>query len=339
MYEFRCKSTASKGLDRKVMKVFEDAVRKRIQDTASQMRDKISKYITRVLKANIIYQAIGGAYAGEKGGTDLQAEFGLTNDMAALAQTLMLEIIPNANIIKYRVADHGSTTRRIASFRIQVLVPSLYKDRLTAGEPFVYTSTVAIRNKKAYNAHQRKLRAKANMRIERDISAENLERVRAQKPRVYTINWMQWLMSGRNANAAMRRSLDSIQAYGIKYDLNGRTKWASRSGRALMIPGETAGFKAQAVSEMYERGDAGGRKMSQMLRSKKHRARVSAYAGGNLTRFPYSISSLVLPKEGRNFIDEISLNKNFRLHVRDNIIKKTIMKMFDTKTVTPIEDE
>ncbi len=239
----------------------------RIEKTKVATDKAIRIAIERELRKNKVIQALINPQVGVRG-YDLPAEFGLKPDQAQQAVETLIGIL----LTTCRVNIEQGTIRTVrgkpsvaVTIRSEYLNPENYTKYLS-GYPFSYISKT--RN------NSRTLRGKNNPRPK--------------------IDWMKWLLEANKGMNTILGTIPSVRDYGISYELTGRQKALSRSGRAIMLK------------------DSG------------HNLRR-----GTAKNFPYKFPKVAKPSAGfKNFIDEIARNPRFTDRLQQRI--QTIISYYLT---------
>lgn len=259
----QAKSKLTNELLKKVLNVTAENIAKVMVKAEKKIKKNVGNALSRAIVNTPVYRGLEGKYDGDESGKDLQAEFGLTNEMKEEATTRLREVVRECVSVSSVPQYLNEPRKRTVVFTIKALDKSMYYNKLVGDPSMSYESSETIVRKRSRNK---------------------------PTPEVFKIEWMKWLLAGMKINSAIKDSLGtSISKYGIAFQLGSRGRVFSRSGRALMRRVNTSPSK-------------------------------SARALARVTRFPYTISGIVIPKEGDNFIDELTYNPDLRIKIRDIVL-------------------
>lgn len=180
-------------------------IAQRIRDAENIIKDRVLLIIGRALNENRVVKALRGENAGQEDGSDLQAEFGLTDENKDIIVDILKEHVMDPDNITISSVRTSKTDRAI---RINATIK--YWDTqinldVAADPRGVYESDSA-------NFRQ----ALARAEDEEDVEP-------------YSVPWLEWSLFEGDTPVL---SSD----HGITYDVdsNPKRKLASRSGRAIM---------------------------------------------------------------------------------------------------------
>ena len=125
----------------KALEAAEKQVLKRIQRTLNIVKPHIQKMLTKAIENSRVYKGLIGDLKSFGDGYDLQAEFGLTDDMAKVAVDKMVEILTAENYIHVDIRPQKTAKTWKIEIIINVLDPEDYEDRLKNRKEFSYTNT------------------------------------------------------------------------------------------------------------------------------------------------------------------------------------------------------
>lgn len=225
---------------------------KRLRSAESESQNTLEELVTKALLGSQVYKSLSGRISFD----DLQAEFGLTDDMVDEATSTIRDTLINQCEVKI------TTPRGITGFvpiviTFSALDSTKYEPIFNVDEePFAYTSQTNVENSKKFKKKFKSL------------------------PKERLIPWMRILLNPSNG----LNKIEDIKRYGITYDLTNVKRGISRSGRAIMVS----------------------------RRSKRP-----------TRHFPYQLPKVIYPtvKGSKNFIEDISLSREFRSLVRKQVEK------------------
>jgi hypothetical protein len=173
-------------------------VSNRLSKLTPRMEASVRELVKKAIQEHPVYKGLNGTFASFGDGSDLQAEFGLTDRMADAATKRLLEILEGTVFVETGL-EKTSRTFRI-SFQAFALDPKDYEEPLRNGKEFSYE------NKKPPDGPRGKIGWK--------------------------ISWMDWLLD------ATSRIVDGYGITYVGYSgeggLSARELTSSRSQRALM---------------------------------------------------------------------------------------------------------
>lgn len=295
----KVKTTISTNLNKKFINRIQQTLEKQMNEVQRVTVEESKKVIREHVQNHRVVKALQGNYAAWGSDQDLQAEFGLSNNKAQKAVTIIIQVLSNtvkAKDIKKRFIRRG--TQAQMELRINALQPKNYLQILRNwGSPLNYIST-------SYVSQARK----------RGYKREGMHR-RIQKN---NIDWMKWLLEATRETNVIKESIPDIRFYGITYDLRKRDH--SRSKRAVMVKGRAFARTFQQGRGMLVDGEFQTTGMSTV------RFAADPPSHRSTDRFPYTFPKLAVPRKGRrNFVDEIVRSTEFRRdvsqRVRDRIQK------------------
>lgn len=251
-------------------------LRTRLEKARDALVEKTKELIEDAIKSSLVYKGLAGAFQGPSStGSDLQAEFGLSDADAQTALAEMMTILLSTINRKTVQILPGITSDAPAKlFFNGVLNSGDYEPKLKEGTNFSYESIPHIEDDYGF------LEAGGEI------------------PESNTIRWMEWLLEA--SESIIAQTVPSIVDYTISYNLSGKGRSVSRSGRALMIDEDT-----------YEERGRG-------------------------QNFPYEFPRIALPQVAgsKNFIEDIALSRTFRARVA-NVLEKTVLRILQRHQKLP----
>lgn len=199
------KAKVASKLEGRITEYANKIIADRLRRAQAEAEEKLKKIVIDAIKGSLVYKGLSGSFSHLTNGTDLQAEFGLSDDVAEKALERMLEIL--AATIRVKISHSGGKVP--AQIVASALNSEDYKRELEEGDEFSYTSIPKVRSKKGYKAAY-------------GVDA---------KPRL--IEWMKVILE-RNVDI-----IENIESFGISYDFKNEV---GRSGRALMVGGPDKGL-------------------------------------------------------------------------------------------------
>lgn len=131
------KVTTSTNLQNKISAYAIGIMNQRIQKAKIVALDKLKELIVKAIKGSLVYKGLDGEFAGYTNGNDLQAEFGLDNDMAENALSALVNILEETCRI-YSQEIIGPVSKLTVTAKS--LDPEEYDSQLKTGDEFSYVS-------------------------------------------------------------------------------------------------------------------------------------------------------------------------------------------------------
>jgi hypothetical protein len=194
---------ATTNFNKKLAERARQTINNRIYKAKEEVYIVVKDIIIKAIEGSRVYKGLNGEFPNLER-HDLQAEFGLTDQMAKTALNRMMEILIETIDVEVGRIQSASGLSSDVNITISALDPAKYEDQLKSGDEFHYYST----------------------------SKSTIRRKRKREPKVYHIEWMKWLLEAKMS--AIKADIPDIKDYGIRYDLSGVPQGISRSGRAVM---------------------------------------------------------------------------------------------------------
>lgn len=129
-----------KTLESEIRKEAEKIIRQKIRSIATQAKELIGEALVELIKQHPVYKALNGGNAGRKDGSDLQAEFGLSNEMVDSALSELISILEDSVVIKTDRENNNAIVDIEVSAEID---EKDYEQEILNNDAFHYTSTPA----------------------------------------------------------------------------------------------------------------------------------------------------------------------------------------------------
>lgn len=292
MANFTFKATSTTKFQKHLTERIKAIVLPRIEKAIPAITESAKFVVETFVTGDPVYRGLSGDFSGSEDGTDLQAEFGITDGKTQMEAFLKMLLETVHVSVSPKITTSGKNG--IGTITVKALNEREFKNRAISEFQYPSEPTENKQAKFARKLDKQKIKGRAKTKQLSEFKQRN----------THNIRWMNWVLNADRGTREMEKDLPDIRNYGIAYDLTDKQKGFSRTGRALM----------------FQKNDY-----------KAKKPKKNGKIGSRIKEFPYRLPDILRTDNG-NFVVDIALSKKYQKRMRDVITQVIKNQMRKTNT-------